>query len=396
MPFPVARFVLSGWKVRDRRRACDIKRHRRVDLPSNPFPLFARYPSAEKLVPRIALGEGPSPVARLERLAGRLQGGEIWIKNDGRYGRLYGGNKPRKLEFIFADARRRRRKTLITFGSVGTNHGLATALHGQEVGLRVVLLLTYEQPRPEIGEKLRRMGDSGAVMHYTRSIARTVVTFPYYLARYAEWRPIHFPYVVLPGASSPLGCLGYVNAALELAQQIKDGELPEPARIVVPLGTAGTAAGLLLGLTMAGLSSDLVAVAVTRAPTATASAVVRLANAAARLLRRRGIPLDVGEVGPSSLTVLRGWIGPGYGQPSRRGEEAKALLMEEEGLALDSTFTGKTMGALLELARRDELGGGPVLYWHTYNALALPPVGDLAEGSRLPRPFRRFLEPKES
>ena len=60
------------------------------------------------------------------------------------------------------------------------------------------------------------------------------------------------------GGSSALGIMGHVNAALELDMQIKAGVVPMPEKIVLPLGSGGTTAGLLLGFAIAGLPIEVV------------------------------------------------------------------------------------------------------------------------------------------
>ena len=72
----------------------------------------------------------------------------------------------------------------------------------------------------------------------------------------AQATPARAPSRYIPlGGSTALGTLGHVNAALELADQVEAGELPLPGRVVVPLGSGGTAAGLALGFAMAGLDT---------------------------------------------------------------------------------------------------------------------------------------------
>ena len=178
---------------------------------------------------------------------------------------------------------------------------------------------------------------------------------------------------------------------LELAEQVRSGQLPEPETIFVPVGSAGTAAGLLLGLRLAGLSSRLLAVAVTRAPTTWPLTVAALANAGARLLSRPGMPGGAPSLSASDVRVLSKWLRKGYSRPTLKGEQATAMLQETEGLALDPTYTAKTVAALIDLRQRGELGEGPVLYWHTYNAVPLPPAKGTDDLSRLPPPLRRIL-----
>src|SRR6185369_11723190 len=64
------------------------------------------------------------------------------------------------------------------------------------------------------------------------------------------------------GATCALGMVGIARAALELCAQIRAGELPEPERIYVPLGSGGIDAGLAVGLALGGVRTTVIAVAV--------------------------------------------------------------------------------------------------------------------------------------
>jgi len=353
-----------------------------------PLPLFTHYPQLAASLPRLALSHGPSPVAELTQLGGKT----VWIKNDGLYGTVYGGNKPRKLEFILPDVRRKGAPTIITFGALGTHHGLATALYGRQQDLRTVLLLIDQPVDDAIRRQLCWLHQAGAIMHYTATARRTRLLAPLILLRYADWRRRRLPYLLQPGASTPLATLGYVNAALELAEQVAAKELPEPETIVVALGSGGTAAGLALGLHLAGLSSRLLAVQVSDVLPLTPEIVARLANATAELMRRRGAALPSTKIEPAAITVLTDWLGEGYGHPTPEAEQAQALLREREGLILDLTYTAKAMAALLALLEDGRLGNGPTLYWHTYNALPQPlPQPEPGDYRQLPSAFHRFF-----
>ncbi|UCH87655.1 MAG: pyridoxal-phosphate dependent enzyme [Dehalococcoidia bacterium] len=353
------------------------------------FPLYTRYPQLAASLPRLPLSQGPSPVAELAQLGGKT----VWIKNDGLYGTVYGGNKPRKLEFILPDIRRTGARTIVTFGALGTHHGLATALYGREHDLRTVLLLIDQPVNDAIRRQLCWLHQAGAILHYTATARRTRLLAPLILLRYTDWRRRKLPYLLQPGASTPLATLGYVNAALELAEQVAAKELPEPETIVVALGSGGTAAGLLLGLRLAGLNSRLLAVLVSDVLPLSPATVARLANATAELMRRRGADLSLTKIEPAAITVLTDWLGDGYGHTTPEAERAQALLQESEGLALDLTYTAKTMASLLALLEDGRLGKGPTLYWHTYNALPQPlPQPEPDDYRRLPQAFHRFFE----
>lgn len=356
---------------------------------SRDFPLAARFPRLTGRVPRIALNAGPSPVSRLCRLSGALGRDDIWLKNDGLFGSVYGGNKPRKLQFILADARRRGARRVLTTGTIGTNHGLATALYARELGLEAALLIAYEEPSADNVATLLRMAATGARIHYTRSYPLTALVAPYYIAHY-RLRDGRMPYLLGPGGSNALSALGYVDAAFELAEQVHSGELPEPAWVVVPLGTGGTVAGLLAGLRLAGFDSRVLAVTATRAPTTWRPAVKRLARAVAQRVARESGEREVSQVRLDGLRIEAGWLGAGFGHESAGGSAAQIMLSDLEGLHLDPVYTAKSMAALIDLSRAGSLPG-PVLFWHTYNAIPLPEP-DATAASRIPANLRRVCK----
>jgi D-cysteine desulfhydrase len=292
----------------------------------------------------------------------------VWLKDDGAYS-LHGGNKARKLEWLLADARRRGKRTILTGGALGTNHGLACALFARELGMRTVLVLVPQPETEHVARQLERIRASGAELHFPRGVVRAYAVAASLMLRRAT-APWRLPYFLPPGGSTPLGCVGYVEAGLELGRQVEVGELPEPSHVVVALSTGGTAAGLLVGLRLAGLRSRLVAVVVNDLTRVNARTVARLARHTLHLLRRGGAELAELELGPDDLNLERGWLGGGYGHETPEGRRAVDLLREREGVALEPVYTAKAMAALLDLNRRASFGDGPVLFWQTYGAPA--------------------------
>ena len=317
--------------------------------------LHQRFPALAESLPHLVLSERPTPVRELAGLG-------IWVKDDGAFGAGgWGGNKVRKLEWLIADARRRGRRSILTFGGLGTNWGLATALYAREHGLETALALVDQPIDEHVRAQLARLEASGARIHRTHSKARTVAALPWLLARGARGgRP---PYLLPAGGSSPMGVLGYVEAALEIAAQVEDGSLPEPAHVVVPVGTGGTAAGLALGLQLAGLRTRVVGVVVNDQLRLDAPVLARLARRTAKLLERRGASLGPLQIGVDMLDLTREQIGAGYGHRTEAAARAAALAAEE-GLALDPVYTAKAMAGLLALRGEGRLDG-PLLFVQT-------------------------------
>ena len=317
--------------------------------------LHERFPELAETLPHLALSERPTPVRELGGLG-------VWVKEDGAFGSgSWGGNKVRKLEWLIPDAQRRGRGSILTFGGLGTNWGLATALYAREHGLETALALVDQPIDEHVEAQLARLQASGARIHRTHSKARTVTMLPWLLARNArQGRP---PYLLPAGGSSPVGALGYVEAALEIAAQVEAGALSEPAHAVVPVGTGGTAAGLALGFQLAGMRTRVVGVVVNDQLRLDPPVVARLARRTAKLLERRGAQLGTLRLDPEAFDLTRDQIGAGYGHRTEAAARATALAAEE-GLALDPVYTAKAMAGLLALRAERQLDD-PVLFVHT-------------------------------
>jgi D-cysteine desulfhydrase len=290
---------------------------------------------------------------------------EVWVKDESGYGRGgWGGNKVRKLEWLLPEARRRGARTILTVGGLGTNWGLATAYYARELGLDVALGLIDHPVDEHVRAQLERLRASGATLHFLHTKRRLIVAAPWLFARHT--RGLTPPRYLPAGGSSPLGALGYVECALELAGQVADGLLPEPGWIVTPVGSGGTAAGLALGLRLAGLRTRVLGVVVNDTLRLDGSTLGRLADRSLALLRSRGADLPGSERGPFEVVTEYGWLGAGYAHPTAEGATALGRAASEAGLDLEQTYTAKAFAALLGLDAAGQFGGETVVFLNTF------------------------------
>ncbi|MER7456743.1 pyridoxal-phosphate dependent enzyme [Micromonospora sp. NPDC126480] len=316
--------------------------------------LHSRYPALAPRLPFLPLGAGPTPVRRIDP-------DDLWVKDDSRYGHRYGGNKVRKLEWSLADLLRRRCRVVVTGGGTGSHHAVAVARYAADAGIRAHVV-AVEQPYDEhVEEQMAAVLAAGATMHRVDTVSGAYLTAGRLLVG-AALRG-HRPGLLPVGGSNAHGCLGFVEAALELAEQVAAGELPAPRRVVVPVGSGGTAAGLILGLALAGLPTGVVGILVNDRTRVGPVQVRRLATATARLLRRHGAPVPA-ALALAPFDLRREWLGPGYGMPSGPSVEAAGWLRDHAGVVADPVYTAKTAAAIRDLYGGPDVSG-PTLYWHT-------------------------------
>jgi D-cysteine desulfhydrase len=350
-------------------------------------PLFRAFPDLHGRVPFLPLADLPTPLDPLPRLSAAI-GAEVWVKRDGLSHAVYGGNKMRKFEFVFGHAVQQGAQVVITGGGLGSHHTLAAAVVARHLGMQPVCAYYCQPVSDEVRANLRRTAGLGVEAHFCGDYIGLAISFA---RQYARWllRTGRPPYFIYPGASGTLGVLGYVNAALEIRDQIAAGEMPLPDAAVVATGSCGTLAGLLLGVRLAGLPLRVIGVRVVGTDVANAAKVARLANRAARYLRRRDVTVPRVHVTPPEVELLDRYYGSGYAHPTPEGRHAVELLAQTEGLPLETTYTGKAMAALLDQAATHP--EARFLFIDTFVETPTVPEGDY---HNLPEAFWPVFDPR--
>jgi len=343
--------------------------------------LFERFPGLRGRVPWVAIADTPTPVAKLPSPAGF--DGRLFAKRDDLTSPLYGGNKARKFEYLLADAERGGAQTLVTLGGIGSNQCLAASLHGRARGHVVELSLMRQPITDGVRRALQGMVAAGARIRYADSILGALRNERRAMRdrRRAGEHPYHIPF----GATNALGALGYVAAALELAEQVRAGACPEPDVQLVAAGTCGTAAGLLVGTRLAGLNSRLIAVGVVHRSLVTRALILWYANRTAALLSRLDGSMPRLRFGSGDVTIVGDQLGDGYGHATAAAHRAADWARPH--LALETSYTGKALAALVE-PHAPFAGARVVLFWNTQNSSPFPIA---ASTDHLPERLRELL-----
>jgi D-cysteine desulfhydrase len=312
-------------------------------------PLVARFPALSR-IPHVALGCYPTPVLALTSLSPSL-----WIKRDDFCADPMGGNKARALEFLLADLRAG--EHVVTVGSEGSTHALAVAVYAARLGARVSVG-RWRQEMNAVAERVaRQLVERTERAPVFRSPMGAYLWAWRQRQRGARWIPA--------GGTTPLGILGHVNAGLELVAQIDAGLLPPPDRVVVPLGTGGTMAGLALAFRIAGRDIEVVGARVVPRIVGRKRRVLRLAHRTARLIERvTGESLP--RVRRRDVAIAHGNYGGAYGRETESGKSAAARLHAAAAISLDPTYSAKAFALALDLASR-----GPTVFWLTFDSRIL-------------------------
>lgn len=355
------------------------------------IPLFDQYQDLETQIPYIPLAQLPTPVQPCHNLEKALHHSPLFIKRDDLAGSitLYGGNKARKLEFLLADAVQKGAKKIITYGSTGTNHGLATACYAHTLGLECLLMLKHQPNSPVVRQNLLLDHYFGAKIKIFANNAERDS------AAQAILQSSDNTYFFPTGGSVPLGAMGFVNAAFELKQQIEEGLLPKPDYIYLPIGSCGTTAGLLLGLTMAHIDSKIVAVAIEPedAPDDLLEKTKNLFSETNQLIHNLSDNIPLYEFPESQITINKRFCDTQYGVWTPETDAGSALMLQQEGIALEGTYSAKILVALREDIEREIRNPSDcILLWNTYCGLDFSHLTHTVNYKDLPEELHTYFE----
>ncbi len=359
-------------------------------------PLFSAYQSLSKSLSCIELGDLPTPINQLTNLESYYNNNcKLFIKDDGLTGqvengvRSFGGNKIRKLEFLLADARAHGAQSVMTYGYIGSNHVVATAVSSKKLGMRCIAQLSPQNVTHVVKRNMLLMGehDTTMILNPNREIRsmQTICSCVPHTYEYGE-----VPYFIPTGGSCPIGIVGFVNAAFELKEQIKNEVMPEPDYIYVATGSCGTLVGLMLGARAAGLKSKIIGIAVEPDDPRNSfvTQILSLLKQTNKLLHEKDGTFPLFEWHTKDITVHLNFGGPNYGVTTPEALEAIDLFQEKEAIGLDTTYTGKAAAGMLTDIASGIVDDKVVLFWNTFCADVPEPQ---IEVSMLSKSFHQFF-----
>jgi L-cysteate sulfo-lyase len=317
--------------------------------------------------PRVSLAHLPTPLELMPRLSEHLGGPKIYVKRDDCTGLGTGGNKTRKLEFLVADAIEKKADVIITQGAVQSNHARQTAAAACKVGMDCELI--FEKRVEDADDAYKTSGNVLLDRIYganIREVAKGSDMDAEMEALAKELRAAgKTPYIVPGGGSNTIGALGYLNCALEFMTQANDEGIVID-HVVHATGSAGTQAGLAVGLKMTHSNIPLLGIGVNAPRDAQEEKVWKLAEETAEYV---GAP---GCVQREDIVANCDYVGDGYGLPTKAMNDAVLLLARLEGLLFDPVYSGKGLAGLIDLVQKGHFNGADsIVFIHTGGSAGL-------------------------
>jgi L-cysteate sulfo-lyase len=263
--------------------------------------------------------------------------------------------------------------TIITVGAVQSNHVRQAAAAAARLGMRCEVLLEHRVQKPGdlylnsgnvlldriLGANLREYDKGTDFEAAMDEIAGEVRASG------------GTPYIIPGGASNPVGALGYVGCAEELLQQCEAQDVVFD-HVVLASGSAGTHAGMAVGLRASGSELPILGIGVNAPRDEQEARVYDLACATADYIDRPGC------VARQDIVADCNYIGAGYGEPTEGMNEAVLMLARTEGLLFDPVYSGKALAGMIDYIRAGRFTSGQkIVFLHTGGVAGLFAYADI-------------------
>ncbi len=286
----------------------------------------------------------PTPIESFLPASESTSGCEILIKRDDLTGSLLLGNKIRKLEFFVPHIREAGAEVLITCGGLQSNHARAVACLASRMGIKShLVLLGRERGIPDGNLFLDKMVGASLKFINPRYYERIDEIMLEEAERFRS-RGVK-PYIIPEGGSNEIGVWGYVKATAEIMAQLKKMKTEVDA-VVVPVGTGGTYAGLLVGsksfdwrVKIYGYNVRLTAGYFTHT----------IFDLIKSFEKRYEVKTGIRK---SEIRIIDGYVGPGYAKTYPREIRFIREIAQSTGIILDHVYTGKTLFGLVDCLQK--------------------------------------------
>ena len=176
------------------------------------------------------------PIQKIQAPEIDLKGIELYLRREDLNHPLVSGNKLRKLKYNLEEAKNQNKDTLLTFGGAFSNHILATAAAGKELGMKTIGVIRGEEMLP-LNPTLTDSHSYGMHLAYLdRSSYRNKNEDSLIQSLRDKFGDF---YLIPEGGTNAL--------ALPGVREIMDWEAGTYTHICCPVGTGGTLAGLISG-----------------------------------------------------------------------------------------------------------------------------------------------------
>ena len=276
----------------------------------------------------------------------------IFIKRDDLIPFSFGGNKVRKALLFFEDLDARYCDCVVTYGSSSSNHCRVVANLAASKGLRCIIVSPTATGKTTYNIKLMELFNAEIVYCQVSEVRTTINNI------LVELKELGYrPYFIQGGGHGDLGTKAYIRAYAEIKEYELENNLMFDY-IFHPSGTGTTQAGLVCGQLIYEDARQVVGISIARKNPYGRQVVLDSVNSYLKSIKKERVDLNI-------INFIDDYILDGYGAYNHEIVHTIKQVLIQEGIPLDTTYTGKAFWGMKEYIKKYRITGKNILFIHT-------------------------------
>lgn len=288
---------------------------------------------------------------RIDELQGFINENRIFIKREDLIPFSFGGNKVRKAYYFFKDIEEKKCDYVITYGSASSNHCRIISNICSQKGLKCTIIST--QLEENFNREMCKIFNAEIVVCKIEDVKETIEK------QLKEKREEGYnPYFIQGGGHGNIGTKAYVDAY----EEIKEYEEQKKIKfdyIFHASGTGTTQAGLIIGNSINNSKTKIIGISIARKSVYGKEVIIHSIN---DYMQENNLKLQDIE---KKVELIDEYILDGYGTSNKKVEYTIIELLKEEGIPLDTTYTGKAFWGMKEFLMKNDIKNKNILFLHT-------------------------------
>ncbi|NMB27010.1 MAG: pyridoxal-phosphate dependent enzyme [Tissierellia bacterium] len=287
----------------------------------------------------------------IQKLSGTFNN-NFYVKRDDLIPISFGGNKARKATLFFEDINKINSDCVVTYGSSSSNHCRIVSNIAASKGLPCYIISPLETNKETANSKMIKLFRSKVIKCPVSEVKETINNKMQELKREG-----YKPYFIPGGGHGDIGTQAYINTYNEIIDFEKSKGIYFDY-IFHASGTGTTQAGLICGKILNTNHKKIVGISIARKNPYGGQVVLDSVNSYLKSIEKD--KLDIKKIDFIDDYVLKG-----YGYYNKEILEIIKKMLIEEGIPLDTTYTGKAFWGMKEYIKKNKVAGENILFIHT-------------------------------
>lgn len=279
---------------------------------------------------------------------------KIYMKRDDLIPFSFGGNKARKAEYFFDDILKKGIETVITYGSKFSNHCRVVANMCKKYHLNCIIISPYGTDSININRQLIEMNNAEIIECEVEEVSEMIDK----TLDLENKKSNNKAYFIPGGGHGNLGTQAYIDAYHEIEIWSRQNNL-DFDYLFLASGTGTTQAGLIIGNHIHNKKSKIVGISVAREKEYGTN-VIRKSILDYKSMNK--LYFDINDI---DVKFYDEYAVSSYGETSREINETVHKVYEKFGIALNTSYTGKSFAGMKNYINKNDIVGKEILFINT-------------------------------